>query len=299
MEKRLVNVQAITHIHTIEILDRESDINMLKDVVGVNSTRNSTYKHIKHIFNPSKYLRFLISDINTFKNTVNFMVNDSNIQSCKLNRVDVTTDLDINLKENLGLLDLVYRCLCRSEQNDDNTYRDNEYIDRDTKEKLGFLFRKNKSLEIAIYDKIKQSDGKEHLTPFDKITRIEIRFKQTKSKNGVDYYLNQVIKKFKIAHENFSIVEDDIIKLLKKLLKETRDKTHGINLCNFICMYNDLFLTKRILKEIYLLFDYSETAFNQWISSNKSNIPIVLYKKNDVEKINKKIIASLKLYSKN
>ena len=214
------------------------------------------------------------------------MVTVVNAENVKMNRVDICTDVDFNYVENIKLLDLLHRCLT---VNFKGGKKWTNISDEDLK--ISNLRYKNKDFNIEFYDKKKQTENT-HL--YD--TRLEVRALRVKSQE-LEHHVNRCIDLYNASIENITKVNKIVGEMLIKTWEEEKRRQPKLRFTTFVYKYSHYFYTMDILKVVYNHVGLKQ-GVRSWLNKFRNTYNIELYTKNDIDKMVKLIVKSLKEYKK-
>ena len=204
----------------------------------------------------------------------------------KMNRVDICTDVDFNYIENIKLLDLLHRCLT---VNFKGGKKWTNISDEDLK--ISNLRYSNRDFNIEFYDKKKQTENT-HL--YD--TRLEVRALRVKSQE-LEHHVNRCIDLYNASIENITKVNKIVGEMLIKTWEEEKRRQPKLRFTTFVYKYSHYFYTMDILKVVYNHVGLKQ-GVRSWLNKFRNTYNIELYTKNDIDKMVKLIVKSLKEYKK-
>ena len=204
----------------------------------------------------------------------------------KMNRVDICTDVDFNYIENIKLLDLLHRCLT---VNFKGGKKWTNISDEDLK--ISNLRYSNRDFNIEFYDKKKQTENT-HL--YD--TRLEVRALRVKSQE-LEHHVNRCIDLYNASIENITKVNKIVGEMLIKTWEEEKRRQPKLRFTTFVYKYSHYFYTMDILKVVYNHVGLKQ-GVRSWLNKLRKTYNIELYTKNDIDKMVKLIVKSLKEYKK-
>ena len=214
------------------------------------------------------------------------MVTVINADDVKMNRVDICTDVDFNYIENIKLLDLLHRCLT---VNFKGGKKWTNISDEDLK--ISNLRYKNLDWNVEFYDKKKQTENT-HL--YD--TRLEVRALRVKSQD-LEHHVNRCIDLYSASTENITKVNKIVAEMLIKTWEEEKREQPKLRFTTFVYKYSHYFYTMDILKTVYNHVGLKQ-GIRSWLNKFRNTYNIELYTKNDIDKMVKLIVKSLKEYKK-
>lgn len=209
-----------------------------------------------------------------------------NAENVKMNRVDICTDVDFNYVENIKLLDLLHRCLT---VNFKGGKKWTNISDEDLK--ISNLRYSNRDFNIEFYDKKKQTENT-HL--YD--TRLEVRALRVKSQE-LEHHVNRCIDLYSASIDNITKVNKIMSEMLIKSWEEEKREQPKLRFTTFVYKYSHYFYTNDILKIVYSHVGL-KGSLRSWLNKFRNTYNIELYTKNDIEKLVKPIVKSLKEYKK-
>lgn len=241
-----------------------------------------------------KYGEGTIQNLTQFKESLTETLKEDgviNLDEVKLTRVDVafdTNNFDFIDNQDTKLLRLIYRLLIARSKGrgirESKDPRDNKYKS---------LSETNSVFGLEIYDKKKESEG---VHPYK--VRFEFRYKRHLNKqiDDYDYYFKKTKEIINAIDNHLEHVEQTEIKLLKKLMDESKKEGTYENFTNFVKMNSDIIFTDTILKSLY---EYEmKGTYKKWLAGYRKVRPITLYKKSDILRVKKALLKALKQYNK-
>ena len=157
--------------------------------------------------------------------------------------------------------------------------------------KISNLRYSNRDFNIEFYDKKKQTENT-HL--YD--TRLEVRALRVKSQE-LEHHVNRCIDLYNASIENITKVNKIVGEMLIKTWEEEKGRQPKLRFTTFVYKYSHYFYTMDILKVVYNHVGLKQ-GVRSWLNKFRNTYNIELYTKNDIDKIVKLIVKSLKEYKK-
>lgn len=206
------------------------------------------------------------------------------LNDINFDRVDIAIDSNIDFKKDFKLLLFIFELItCKSRKGSRWFTTSLDTLCNNTIKKT------SKFLDISFYDKEYESNGSHKFK-----TRMEFRFKNHGT-NNINGYIDKLLSRLNLV-KNIDKVEGYMITRLIELW-ESEKNTKVKNLSEFVRKYDNYIYTKNILEGVYQHVSMNGN-FNNWLREHRRNSNIKFYSKSNIQKVEKQIIKSIKIYNK-
>lgn len=290
MKKITTKTRIISSIDTIQTKEDKNNRKERIDFVPGQSSKYTNEDKITTKWSPNHdCIKDKLSITEMELNKMYELATVIDVESVRMNRIDINTDVDIQFEDVSKIIDFMFMC-CTEGMGSNRK----EWTNKDTLKKEAYWFS-NQYFEVNFYDKEKEDTDKDRENEYP--TRLEVRFKKVK-KQDKKYHVDKAISFYQGALERYSFAEKSRIKLLcdewDRFVKENSKAT----LTHFVVKYEEHIYTRNILEGLYKHVGL-KGSLSSWIKKFRQGYKLELTTENEIKELVKRITISLKRYKNN
>lgn len=216
-----------------------------------------------------------------------------NQEDIKLNRIDIAIDNDKDFDDNFKMFLFFFDLYTFEQKKPEKFYKADRWYttDMDTLKRTSIKCL-NRSVELVIYDKEAESEGKHEFN-----TRMEFRFKRVK-KMDYEKHLKKINESLDAMSDNLKPLEEDMSKRLVKLWAREWKTKKVKSFSEFVRKYSDYFYTVNIMKAVYKESGL-KGSYSNWIREfRKTHENFEFYSNSTINTLKSTLKRSVKDYIK-